>query len=170
MAKKYNEFILKEDYAILKIKNNFLGELDCLIDIEDIEKVKNFYWNIRYDKRHPNCTVYVETHKNNKRIHLHRLLTNCPDGMVVDHINYNGLDNRKCNLRVITQGANTLNRKKYKGKYLQGVAFDNRRPIRKYYSYFNKKFLGSFATEIEAHNKYLEAKNNYFQVFLQTVD
>ena len=40
MAKKYNEFILKEDYAILKIKNNFLGELDCLIDIEDIEKVK----------------------------------------------------------------------------------------------------------------------------------
>ena len=41
MAKKSTEFILKEDYAILKIKNNFLGELDCLIDLEDIEKVKS---------------------------------------------------------------------------------------------------------------------------------
>lgn len=114
MKRKDNEIILKDSFAIIKIKNNIKGEIDCLIDTEDIEKIKDYHWNIRIDKRHPNCTNYVETHKriNKKstRIHLHRLILNCPDNCIVDHINGNGLDNRKCNLRIITQKQNALNR------------------------------------------------------------
>lgn len=111
--RKFNEVEIKEDCAIIKIQNNLKGELDCLIDLEDLDKViPNYFWNVRVDKRHPECTVYVETHSKGKRIHLHRLITNCAENMVVDHINGNGLDNRKENLRVVSQSKNCLNRNK----------------------------------------------------------
>jgi hypothetical protein len=49
---------------------------------------------------------------------------NAPDGIPIDHKNQNGLDNRMCNLRPITDSANSHNRKKqantlsiYKGVY-----------------------------------------------------
>lgn len=108
-TKKLNDIVLKENYAIIKIQNNLYGNCDCLIDLEDVEKVKNLFWNIRYDKRHPKCLPYVESHKNNKRIHLHRYIMNCPNNMVVDHINGNNLDNRKNNLRICKQNINLRN-------------------------------------------------------------
>lgn len=114
MSKKINVFEIKNDFAIIKIQNNLYGNFDALIDIEDIEKIKDYYWNIRYDKRHPNCVPYVESRKNNKRVHLHRLIMDCPVGLVVDHINGNNLDNRKRNLRIITQNENRLNNHKSK--------------------------------------------------------
>lgn len=117
MVKKYNDIIIKDSYAVIKIVNNKYGNYDCLIDIEDIDKIKNYYWNIRYDKRHPNCTSYVESHRGGKRTHLHRLIMNCPKDLVVDHINGNGLDNRKTNLRIVTKNINRLNNHKSKNIY-----------------------------------------------------
>jgi hypothetical protein len=40
---------------------------------------------------------------------LHRFITNAPPGMVVNHINNNQLDNRRCNLEVCTQKHNMRN-------------------------------------------------------------
>lgn len=122
--KKINDIVLQENYAIIKIKNNLYGDFDCLIDIEDIEKIKNFYWNIRYDKRHPNCLPYVESHPMGKRLHLHRFIMNCPNDMVIDHINGNNLDNRKNNLRICTQSINCLNNHNAKN-----IHFDKRSGI-----------------------------------------
>jgi len=109
MVKKTNIVELKEDYAIIKIKNKTLGELDCIIDIEDIDKVKNYFWSLRVDKRHTNCTFYVESHPKGKRIHLHRIIMSCPENMIVDHIDGNGLNNRKNNLKICTQNENVKN-------------------------------------------------------------
>ena len=162
MNLKRNNIFIKEDFAIIEIKNNLLGNLDCIIDIEDVDKVKDYFWNVRYDKRHPNCTIYVETHKNKKRIHLHRLLTNCPKDMVVDHIDGNGLNNKKSNLRICTQSVNCINRTRQLGKFKIGVGFDDRRKFKKYNAYFRGKYLGSFLTENEAHNAYLSAKSEFF--------
>jgi hypothetical protein len=55
---------------------------------------------------------------------VHRLIMGSPEGMDVDHINGNGLDNRRKNLRVCTRSQNAMNKKLrsdsttgYKGVY-----------------------------------------------------
>lgn len=114
--RKYNDIVIKDDYAeIIIFRLN--KQISALIDIEDIEKVKYFKWNARYDKTIKN--FYIETTTlNHKTIRLHRLITNCPDDLVVDHINHNTLDNRKSNLRVCTQQENAENRN---GAYITNV-------------------------------------------------
>lgn len=43
---------------------------------------------------------------------MHRVIMNCPKGMVVDHKDNDGLNNQKYNLRICTDRENLLNRKK----------------------------------------------------------
>lgn len=43
-------------------------------------------------------------------IYMHRVLTSCPAGKEVDHINQKPLDNRRANLRVCTKQENLANR------------------------------------------------------------
>lgn len=47
-----------------------------------------------------------------KRKHqrMHRLVMNAPEGLEVDHINHDPLDNRRANLRLATHSQNGLNR------------------------------------------------------------
>jgi hypothetical protein len=53
-------------------------------------------------------------------IKLHRLLLNAPSGLMVDHINGDGLDNRRANLRLATRNLNNRNgrtRSTHRGVY-----------------------------------------------------
>lgn len=61
---------------------------------------------------------YAVTKINGKLVSFHRLVMGLPSGQI-DHINRDRLDNRKCNLRVVTSSDNQLNRggnKIYKNK------------------------------------------------------
>lgn len=147
--KKQNEIIIKENYAIIKLNSKNFGILDCLIDIEDIEKINHLYWRVRYDKRHPNCTLYVEATYKNKRVHLHRLLTDCPKNMIVDHIDGNGLNNKKQNLRICTQKENSINRHNSK---TVGVRYVKRNDFWIACIKFKRKlkYLGYYRTQEEA--------------------
>ena len=48
---------------------------------------------------------------------MHRLIMNNPIGLVVDHINNQTLDNRRENLRIVSQSENMANRIDRKNKY-----------------------------------------------------
>lgn len=46
-----------------------------------------------------------------KMKYLHRIIMNAPDGMEVDHINHNGLDCRRENLRIVSHQQNMRHRR-----------------------------------------------------------
>lgn len=57
-----------------------------------------------------NLKYAVRDDSSGNRIYLHRWIMNAPKGMHVDHINGDGLDNRKSNLRIVTCSENARNR------------------------------------------------------------
>lgn len=92
-------------------------------------------------------------------VSLHRVITNAPPGVPVDHINGNELDNRRVNLRVCTPQVNSQNRhRKASGKSssLLGVCFDSRASKWRatLISRGIYKHIGFYTTEEAAHIAY----------------
>lgn len=85
------------------------------VDKECVDKIKEFKWSAI-------STGYIATYIDGKTILLHRFLTDCPAGYVVDHINHDTMDNRICNLRVCTQRENLLNQKAKTNTGLYGIS------------------------------------------------
>jgi hypothetical protein len=95
---------------------------------------------------------------------------NTPEGMFVDHINHNGLDNRKANLRFATRAENNRNvrcLKKNKSSRYRGVYHDKKyKKWRAHISVNNKKrHLGYFKDEKEAARAYDNAARKYYKEF-----
>lgn len=107
--KKYNTYDLSGEYGV---GYTFKGE-EFYFDLEDYDKIKDYCWCI--DKY-----GYVRGNTKTSKVKFHRLITNCTDDMVIDHINHNKVDNRKSNLRICTQNKNCMNRSML-SKNLSGV-------------------------------------------------
>lgn len=81
----------------------------ALVDDEDFEGLNQWRWhftNSGYAAR--------RAWPSNKIVLMHREIMNTPTGKDTDHINRNGLDNRRTNLRVCTRSQNNLNKNKEK--------------------------------------------------------
>jgi hypothetical protein len=106
-------------------------------------------------------TIYSPEGKRNLK--LHQLLFDCPDGLFVDHINGNVLDNRCENVRFVTAQQNNINRAKRSGKY-KGVSFDASR--NKWISSIQVNghtlHLGRFDSEEDAGQAYDRASFKFF--------
>lgn len=101
--KKYNDYEIQEDYVIMYTSK---GE-PFYVDLEDFWRVKDICWSKDKDG-------YLVGSNNGKGVKLHRLIMDCPDDMVVDHIRgeKSRNDNRKENLRIGTKGQNRRNTKR----------------------------------------------------------
>ena len=99
--------------GIVKFKEN---QITFLIDCDDFEKVKEENWHAITGGKYIGRTVVVNN--SIKILYLHNFIMNRFDfpgkgaKESVDHINRNGLDNRKCNLRFISQTIQNTNQKK----------------------------------------------------------
>lgn len=83
----------------------------ALIDDEDLPLVSQYRWWASSSKK-----PYAFTQIARKNLFMHRLITNAPTGVEVDHINREPLDNRRNNLRLCSRIENCLNRDLAGGK------------------------------------------------------
>jgi hypothetical protein len=93
-----------------------------IVDAKDYPCVKEYNWKVYYlhEKQHSKTPKLYATFSRKingkaKQFRLHRvILENCGinlNGLHVDHINRDTLDNRRCNLRAVTNQQNTFNSK-----------------------------------------------------------
>ena len=78
---------------------------EIIVDDADYEALKGKTWHITKRGRYAATNVKVAPGVY-RSMFLHRLLIEPPEGMVVDHINGNKLDNRRENLRVVSSAGN----------------------------------------------------------------
>ena len=127
-----------------------------IFDLEDYEKIKDITW----------CAGrkgYISGKFNGHRVFVHRIITNCPKDLVVDHINHNVSDNRKENLRVCTVTQNNFNKRNYKNRQEKTGVYWHRNRWTVYIT-ANKKdyYLGRYKEYEEAVKVREEAERKYF--------
>lgn len=137
---------------------------EAVIDVSDVGIVSKFNWSATTG----GTTVYAHTNircpqtGKYKLISLHRFLMHPPSDLQVDHIDMNGLNNRRSNLRLATQSQNQHNRRRQCNNTsgLKGVCPPERKRDgwRARISINGKqKLLGYFPTKELAHQAYCEA-------------
>lgn len=159
--------IVDDKYAeiyLIDKNNEVCGK--ALIDLEDIDKVKNIKWH----KSDLQRNTYYCVSNDKKWRKLHRLILGVEDSNIfIDHINHNGLDNRKDNLRICTNQQNICNCvipknnisgckgvywSKDKGKWTVQVTINNK-----------TKYIGRFDNYDDAVNARKEAARKYYGEF-----
>lgn len=163
-----NEIIIDviNGYAIVLLydKNGNVRNEKCLIDIEDIDKVKNYKWSLFNTKENR-----VSTGKTSERIFIYNLIMdNLDKKFIIDHKNNNPLDNRKCNLRITDFNGNMKNKKKAKNNTsgVKGVHYCIKEEKWKAYINVNKKRinLGTFENKEDAIKARKIAEEKYYNI------
>lgn len=161
-SKKYNKYDLSGEYGIGYASNT---NNPFYFDLEDYDLIKNFCWR---EEKKGYLRTSIVTNGEEKQIILHRLIMNLSNekNLFVDHINHNVYDNRKQNLRIVTNTQNSQNSKP-KSKNKTGVhGVDFRKDCKKWVTRITvngkRIFLGKFDTFEEAVQVRIEAENKYF--------
>jgi hypothetical protein len=144
----------------------------AIIDDEDFELVNNHKWHLIRDR---NGILYAGTYIKHKYVLMHRLLLGLFNiRLQGDHINRNGLDNRRHNLRTVTHSQNQINKvyKNTKNKY-RGVHFNSK--TKQYVCELYKdgiRYRKRFRNEISAAKYYNELAMQHHKEFavLNTFD
>lgn len=152
----------------------------AIVDEEDYEISARFPWYIQNTRRssYAICKMYIGSiggKSCSAYMSLHRLIMRPASGMDIDHLNHNGLDCRKKNMRICTRQQNACNRRsnrqvKEKSSLYKGVSWHKR--LRQWQSGIavNKRdvHLGYFDLEIDAAKAYDRVAIAHFGEFAHT--
>jgi len=141
----------------------------AFIDDEDYELVSQYKWCAVKDGN----TYYAATNTSRKNpprkhIKMHRLILGAKKGQLIDHVNFNGLDNRKENIRFATIGENNHRQTNSRGKSKYfGVCWNkqNNKWVSRIRYNGERLYLGYFSNEVEAAKAYDSSAKNLFGVF-----
>ena len=153
-----NEIVIHDDYAeIILYEGKTCYEVArAIIDLDDVEKVKNYKWALT-DKHRKKPYI---TSKVNDNTFLHTLIMDCPKDKCVVHINDNHLDNRKSNLRIVDSWE-AKQTKSNKNGY-SGINKVGKLWVATIYTKDKRIYLGSFKTKEEAIEVRKQAEIKYY--------
>ena len=142
----------------IKLSKGFVAQ----VDDEDFEYLNQFKWYVYIDRVYR--YALRRDNKSRKRIKMHRVILNAPDNILVDHIDHNGLNNQRNNIRLCTNTQNQWNMKGRRNGF-KGVSIENNR-FRAAIKYQSKTIhLGNFKTEEDAAKAYDKKATELFGEF-----
>lgn len=154
---------------IMRVINLASGE-EVIVDDEDYDLVSRYKWARKTDGRHQKL-LYAQAHeyhqdKQRTNLFMHRLVMGVSDPRLkVDHINHNGLDNRKANLRIANPTENQGNRRKtsaHTASRFKGVSWHSNRWRARIMRDGIDCVLGYFECEEDAARAYDKAALEHF--------
>lgn len=163
----------------------FSGDVACItltkgymavIDAADAHLVDGRNWIAHEVRRKDGTVLSVYAYsmnpgprKNRKLSHMHRVIMETPDGLQVDHIDGDGLNNRRNNLRNVTRAQNACNRRIAVNNTsgANGVTWDKAGAMWVAQIMVAKRniYLGRYASVAEAKAAYDAAAQKYFGEF-----
>lgn len=137
----------------------------ALIDDTDFKLISKYSWTI-HKKAHGVCYAQRTVIKRGKSgsVYMHRSVKRAQKGQIVDHINGNGMDNRRANLRLCSQAAN-LQRGRIRSSNtsgFRGVSKSNGKWKAQIAHERKNKHLGYFSTKEDAAKAYDTAAAKIF--------
>lgn len=127
----------------------------ALVDDAEYERVSRYKWCL--DSSGYACRMesyYVDGKRKRRKVLMHRFILDAPAHLQVDHINHEFLDNRRCNMRLVTSRQNRANSRpkrtgtsRYKGVHWHKR---DRKWCVTFWAGSDKQWLGTYASEEEA--------------------
>jgi AP2 domain/HNH endonuclease len=147
--------------------------LCALVDDEDYEELSKYKW---YAVKAPKTYYAYRNIRINKlkqkQIGMHQHLLGFKAGFEIDHINHNGIDNRRENLRWATDAQNSANkpRQMNNSSGVKGVYFDTRKSRWRARLMVKGRriHIGTFSSLIDAEKAYREAAEDILGEFACT--
>ncbi len=165
--RKGNKILFQDDnIVVLDIGKGY----STTVDADDYPKIQNHTWRVQLGKNTCYCIGHSCEVASWPNLRLHRMIMNVSGVVSIDHIDSDGLNNRKSNLRLCTGGQNIQNSRRrkdnssgYKGVHLHGhkwqarIVKDNKRVS-----------IGQFHTPEEAALAYDLAAREHYGEFART--
>lgn len=177
-------YLLKKEMKVIVIYSKLHGYKEVFVDDEDFDDLNKFKWYLLKDgNTFYACRSKRITHVYQKSYRMHRVIMKVlTPKTIIDHIDMNGLNNQKKNLRICTQAENLKNRKPKGVSIYLGVTLHTSKNKFKLKDgtikiYENKGWLshitvsgkcihlGKFKNEIDAAKAYDEAAKIHHKEF-----
>ncbi len=145
----------------------------AMVDDDDFEKLSKLKWSASTNRRKTGKTIYaIHSSRIGETVTvvgMHRMVMSAPSDSVVDHIDSDGLNNQKHNLRLATHSQNLGNRRKSPGKssIYKGVYWGNAEKgwIAQIFLNGKGKRIGKFKEECDAALAYNLVADELFGEF-----
>lgn len=102
----------------------------AIIDAEDLPKVEGRKWWMKRSRKTSYAVSSVDGKRGSPYLRMHRVIIDAKPGEIVDHIDRDGLNNRKSNLRIVTHSHNAANIEPRSKYGYRGISFNPKGVIR----------------------------------------